>query len=234
MGGVKSGMENKWEKAKKRYILTDLTIEQVAEEQGLNVNTLRKKASKEKWKDERTKQGKKRTKKALEKAVDRASTKAAVTLNEGMEEELDLAKQIMKYIKRTLQDEQQFNRHIVTHKGEKFRGSVLYTQWIEEQELQKVDTKALNDLAKALETVEGIHRRTSKQLTRLEEERLKLDRERLEIEREKLKIAQLAAGRGLEDGEQQGIVMMPTVDIETYEKEQAELLAQYEKGDTNE
>ena len=227
-------MENKWEKAKKRYILTDLTIEQVAEEQGLNVNTLRKKASKEKWKSERTKQGKKRTKKALEKAVDRASTKAAAELNEGMEEELNLAKQIMKYIKRTLQDEQQFNRHIVTHKGEKFNGEVLYTQWIEEQELQKVDTKALNDLAKALETVEGIHRRTSRQLTRLEEERLKLDRERLEVEREKLKMAQLAAGRGGGEEDQQGIVMMPTVDVATYEAEQAALLAQYEKGDTDE
>lgn len=234
MGGVKSGMDNKWEKAKTRYILTDLTIEQVAEEQGLSVNTLRKKASKEKWKEERTKQGKKRTKKTLAKAVDRASNKAAVELNEGMEEELELAKQIMKYIKRTLQDENQFNRHIVQYKGEKFKDSTLYTQWIEEQELSKVDTKALNDLAKALETVEGIHRRTSKQLTRLEEERLKLDRERLEIEREKLKMAQLAAGRGLDDGEQRGVVMMPSVDMAAYEAEQAALLAQYEKGDTNE
>lgn len=227
-------MDDKWEKAKRKYILTDLTIEQVAEEQGLNVNTLRKKASKEKWKNERTKQGKKRTKKALEKAVDRASTKAAVQLNEGMEEELSLAKQIMKYIKRTLKDEQQFNRHIITHKGEKMQGDTVYTQWIEEEELQKVDTKALNDLAKALETVEGIHRRTSRQLTRLEEERLKLERERLEIEREKLKMAQLAAGRGLDDGEQRGIVMMPEVNMEQYEKEQAALLAQYEKDDTNE
>lgn len=224
-------MQDKWEKAKRRYILTDLTIEQIAEEMGLSVNTLRKKSSKEKWKDQRTKQGKKRTRKALEKAVDRASTKSAAALNYGMEEELDLAKQIMRYIKRTLQDEQQFNRHIVQHKGEKFQGGVLYSQWIEEQELSKVDTKAINELAKALETVEGIHRRTSKQLTRLEEEKLKLERERLELEKERLKIAQgLRVGAGEE--EQLGIVLMPDVDLEAYQKEQAALLENYE-GEKN-
>lgn len=222
-------MSDKWETAKRRYILSDLTIEQIAEEMGLSVNTLRKKSAKEKWKAERTKQGKKRTRKALEKAVERASSKSAKELTEGMEEELDLAKHIMKQIRRALNDQDQFVKHFVTHKGEKFIDGVLYNQWVEEKQFSKMDIKGIAELAKALETVEGIHRRTSKQLTRLEEEKLKLDRERLEIEREKLRLAAKAAGEGTE-GEEAGIVLMPTVDLATYEKEQQEYLKQLEEG----
>lgn len=229
MGGVKIGMADKWEKAKRRYILTDLTIEQIAEEMGLNVNTLRKKASLGKWKSERTKTGKKRTKKALEKAVARASSKAAKELNEGMEEELDLAKQIMQQIKRVLKDQDQFTKHFVTHKGEKLVGGTLYTQWTEEQQFSKMDIKGIAELAKALETVEGIHRRTSKQLTRLEEEKLKLERERLEIERERLRLSIKAAG-GSGEEEETGIVMMPAVDLEQYEREQQQYLLEVEGG----
>ena len=228
-------MEDKYEKAKKRYILSDLTVEQVAEELGLSVNTLRKKASSGKWKAERTKQGKKRTKKAIYKAIERSSTKAAAALNAGMEEELELAKQIMKWIKKALSDDKQFNRHLVTIKEKENTAGIggSERQWVEEQEFNKIDTKGIGELAKALETVEGIHRRTSRQLTKLEEERLKIERERLAIERERLQLAIKAAG-GAGDDNETGIVMMPAVDMQAYEAEQAAILAQYEEGEKNE
>ena len=222
-------MADKWEEAKRKYILTDLTMEQIAEETGLSVNTLRKKCAKEKWKAERTKQGKKRTKKALEKAVERASSKTAKQLNEGMEEELDLAKQIMRQIRKALNDQDQFAKHLVNIKGEKIKDGVLYTQWIEEQQFSKLDVQGIMQLAKALETVEGIHRRTSKQLTRLEEENLKIQRERLEIEREKLRLAIKATGATAAEEEESGIVLMPSVDLEQYEAEQQAYLQQLEQ-----
>ena len=221
-------MADKWEEAKRRYILSDITMEQLAEETGLSINTLRKKCAKEKWKAERNKQGKKRTKKALEKAVKRASEKTAKQLNESMEEELDLAKQIMRQIRRALNDQDQFAKHLVNIKGEKLKDGVFYTQWIEEQQFSKLDVKGIVDLAKALETVEGIHRRTSRQLTRLEEENLKLQKERLAIEREKLQLALKAAGK-TEEGEETGIVLMPSVDMQQYEAEQQAYLQQLEQ-----
>ena len=230
MGGVICIMD-KWEEAKKKYILSGLTMAQIAEETGLSVNTLRKKCAKEKWKAERTKQGKKRAKKTIEKAVERASTRSAKNLNESLEEELALAKQIMQIIKKAIAESEQFSKHFVTYKGEKYNNGILYNQWVEEQEFSKLDVKSLAELTRTLEIVEGIHRRTGKQLTRLEEERLQIERERLAIEKERLQLAIKATG-GLTEDEETGIVLLPSVDMEQYEREQVEFLKQYETENT--
>lgn len=218
-------MDRNYEQAKKRYILTDLTIEQIAEEFNIPTSTLQKRAAKEKWKELRTKSSKKKTRKVIEKAIDRASTRAATDLNKSMEQELDLAMQLMGHIKRALEDDQQFNRFIM-------QGAQGSTKEIVSK---KVDTFALKDMATALEKVEGIHRRTSKQLTRLEEERLALEREKIMLERERLEIAKIKAG-DTGDLEERGIVYMPSVDLATYQKEQAAFIAgiqEQEEGGNN-
>lgn len=62
-----------WELIKTEYITTDVTFKELAEKHGLKHDYVRKRASREKWRDDRDIFRSKRTQKAINKAINRGS-----------------------------------------------------------------------------------------------------------------------------------------------------------------
>lgn len=213
--------EDTWMKIKIEYVTTSISLRSIADKYDIPFPTIRDRAKREMWSNEKGKAKTSIEHKTLQKVIERTSQKLAVTL----QKELDAANLINEWVLKALEDNKQFNRHLVQIK-EKRKGlndegnfEAVETEEVEEKQFAKIDSKALKDMAEAL-TKSTILKK--KILGILDPE----VRERLDMEREKLQLDKLKAGVDEEDEEKQtGIVYLPSVDHETYEREKAEELA---------
>ena len=219
-------MANKidWEKIRARYITSDITIEQLAEEFNISESTAKKRAAKEKWKAERTKKGKKRAKKIIEKVDTRIRERTVNTINNSLESEAKALEKMLVIVHRILDDEMQFNKHMVTMKYADDMGS---RQWTEEQIFSKYDIKQFNALVSSLEKLEKLHRSLGGLVSAFQKSAIEVNLERLAIERERLEL-QKAKDLGVIDAEEVGVVMLPAVDMELHQLEQEAYLKELE------
>lgn len=212
-----------WDKVEARYINSDLTYEQLAEEFDISSSTIKKVAAKGKWKEKRTKRGKKRAKKCIEKTNDRITNRVANTISDSLESEARALDKMLKLVHKALDDELQFNRYLVSRTYIDENGT---NKWTEEKIFNKLDLKNFNALVSSLEKLERLHRSLGGLVTKWQQSSIEVNLERLAIERERLEIAK-AKEIGILEGEETGVMLMPSVDIDTYEQEQQKYLNEY-------
>lgn len=217
-----------WEKVETRYITSDLTLEQIAQEFDLSISTLKKKATQMKWSTKKKRRSKKRTKKCIEKVEDRVNKRVVKTITTSLESEASAVEKMLKIVHKALDDELQFNKHLVTMEYADENGK---RKWVEEQVFSKLDLRNFNSLVSSLDKLEKLHRSLTGLVTTWQKSAIEVNLERLAIERERLEIAK-AKELGVIDTTEVGVVMLPEVNLEAYQAEQALFMEQLEaKGE---
>lgn len=172
-----------WVKIRAEYETTKTSYRKIAAKYGVSFDTLQVRARKEKWrqcKDEYTTDTTKRIRQKL------AEKKSSYIVDE-LDPALQATELMNNLILKTLQDEKQFNRHLIQMKEKSFSdGSGEEKQWVEEQEFDVVDTKRLQAAAQALKISKELQRLLKGIMTAGEKEKLAIERERLKIEQDRM------------------------------------------------
>lgn len=217
-----------WEKIEARYINYDVTLDDLAEEFNVSISTIKKKATLLKWKDKRKKKSKRRAKKCIEKVSDRVDKRIVKSISTSLESEASAVEKMLKIVHKALDDELQFNKHLVTMEYADENGK---RKWVEEQVFSKLDLKNFNSLVSSLDKLEKLHRSLAGLVNTWQKSAIEVNLERLAIERERLEIAK-AKELGVIDTSEVGVVMLPEVNLEAYQAEQALFMEQLEaKGE---
>ncbi len=182
----KLGRQNyDWETIKIDYVThPESSIKWISDKYGIRKNTVQKKCKADDWFATKKNYQKKMVSKALEKSVSKDANKLAnlMTIADGLE----------KVLMKAIEDDQQFNRHIVPETVDDITNGVR-VQSMTEKTMDKIDTKALKEAASTLKLLEDMKRslyniQKAEQLNRdrRENEKLKMERERLEMEKIKV------------------------------------------------
>ncbi len=182
----KLGRQNyDWEAIKIDYVTDpNSSIKKISEKYGIRRDTVQKKCKADDWFATKKKYQEKVVSKALAKAVSKDANKLAnlVTIADGLE----------KVLMKAIEDDEQFNRHIVPETIDDIENGVR-VQTMTEKTMAKIDTKALKEAASTLKMIEDMKRsllniQKAEQLNRdrREEEKLKIEREKFELEKNKV------------------------------------------------
>ena len=156
-----------WNEIKTKYICSAKTPKALAEEYGVDVRTVQRHIAKGGWRELRAAQAEKLSAKAAEKAAEQGAEKLA-RLMRATSKAVDVAV-------KTLEDEQQFKRHLVSENDE-----------IVEKVYGKVDVKALRQLTGSLKDLTALMRDFYNLPTPAQAEQRALAAERMEMERLRL------------------------------------------------
>ena len=143
-----------WAKIKTEYITGNIGQKALAKKHGVSANTLQKRAREENWLEEKRKYTVSVVKKAVQKEVNRQANALA--------KELQAAEKMSDVILKALDDDNQFNRWIVTEGGD----GVTYT---DEKVFDKVDMRSMKDAMATLKMIEQLKRSVQGILTLQEE-----------------------------------------------------------------
>ena len=133
-----------WEAMKTEYITTDTSQSKLAKKYGVHRTKIADHCRKEKWVDQRNKY---RTE-AVQKTIQKAQEQDVKRLTKLM----DATGKLIDVALRGINDEQQFNRYVVTEgTGQGFSETT-------ERVFDKLDTKALKDLTAVLKDLTGMVR----------------------------------------------------------------------------
>ena len=173
---------NDWEKIKAEYITTDISLRDLADKYGIPMSCVGRRASLEKWSQER----KKHKNKVVKEVVQKVQKSQANELAKKMKTVIGLRGVIDK----ALEDADQFARWIIS---EGLGDGMSATT---EKVFGKIDMKAIRDAAYALKVLQEIEDKVkgtidAKDLKQIDIalQKLELDRERLELEKKKSSIA---------------------------------------------
>lgn len=176
------GQRYDWETIKLDYVThPESSIRWISDKYGIRRDTVQKKCKADDWFATKKKYQKKVVSKAMDRAVSRDANKLAnlMTIADGIE----------KVLMKAIEDDQQFNRHIVPETVDDITNGVR-VQSMTEKTMDKIDTKALKEAASTLKLLEDMKRslyniQKAEQLNRdrRENEKLKMERERLEMEK---------------------------------------------------
>lgn len=133
-----------WDAIKIEYITTDTSLSKLAKKNGVTKGALGQKCAKEKWVEQR-KQYRHQT---ITKTLQKSAAQDANRLSKLM----DATSRLIEISLRAINDEQQYNRYIVTEgTGEGYSEA-------SEKVFQKVDTKALKDTVSVLKDLTSMVR----------------------------------------------------------------------------
>lgn len=177
-----------WTKIKTDYITTKKSMRELAQEYGVSLSTLGKRASREGWAKRREHHENKVAAKVEEK---RAGRKADKILK------LQLAADRLEaHINRVLEDEEQFHRHLVSFGTKEIQHKKADTKAIRDM------VAAVKDLTEVMRDVYGIPNVEAKHSMKMAKEKLKLEKAR--------------AAMGERDAEHTGIALLsPVMEPET-------------------
>jgi uncharacterized protein YjcR len=167
-----------WEKIKAEYISSSISTRDLAQKYGISYGTLRDRAQKEKWPEQRKKYRNRTVAKTVQKTSDRISSRIAKEL----EKEYFIADKLADVLASAVKNKQQFNRHLVQVK---YKHGFDEIQQVEEKIFDKVDMKAVSDAVKSLQGIEDIKRRIQGILTEPEKKRIDIENKKLALDREK-------------------------------------------------
>lgn len=184
-------MHHDWEKIKTEYVAGQDSYEQLARKYGMLKSQLARKASRDKWPEQR---------RAYRQSVASATIrKKRHRDSEHLVELMDAAEHLIGHIQRTLEDDEQFRRNVESGFFKTEDGNWEFKK--QEYLTKKVDTKALNNAARALnDTVRAV-----RDLYGLP---TKAEKDKLELEKRKLKVLEDRQGGGVE-AENTGVAFMP-------------------------
>ena len=200
---AKQGGKPDWIKIRTEYETTGISQRKLAEKYNVPYPTLRDRAKREKWIIGANVAREKIVATARKHVIEKRATKIAKELDTALE----ATNLINQLVLDTLQDAQQFKRHLVQRKEKDFfEGSCTEKWWVEEAQFNVVDTKRLRDLAQALKISKELQRLLEGIVDPATEKKLAIEQERLELEKTR---------SGIGDGEDDtGIVILPEVKLE--------------------
>lgn len=198
-------IRHEWDKIRYDYVTNpSISIKDISKKYGINYNTVSTRCRKEGWYKEK----KKHQKKVVSKAIAKAGTLQAHELAA----ELEYLNLMKGHMKKLLQDQLQFNRHLVPETVSGDDGMSITTTV--EKTFEKMDSRAMREAMQTMTMIEAMDRSLlgilkTEQLLKNQQEhmKLKMEEERLELEKQK---AERAKETGIEDG-MYGIVIMPEV-----------------------
>jgi len=180
-----------WGKIETDYMVNDLSYRQIAEKYGISESTVARRGSKNNWPEKRQQFASKVHTRALQKIASRRAGKEAAALSRVEE----LAERLLGKLDEAMQDDKQLYRHILTTSSRAQKETVL----------QKMDTKAVRDIASTMQTLADTLRTIGGIMTAREEFAVEMDAARLELERDKL-------NGNTGDDEDSGVVILGGVD----------------------
>ncbi len=185
--------DHNWEAIKAEYITTTISYRKLADKWGISFRTLADRAGREGWAEERNKHRNNVVKKTIQKVTAKTSTDAAEKLLR-LQKSADNMSEV---IERVFNDNDQFHRHIV-----QTRDGNLWDA--EERVYDKVDTKAIKDLAGALKDLAYVMRNVYDLPTKQEQSAMDIAADRLRLEQRK-------ADADTPDGDEAGVVELAPV-----------------------
>ena len=213
----KSGRQNyDWEAIKHDYVTDpDATLRNIADKYGIRRNTVYKKSKADDWFATRKKVQAEIGAKAIAKTTNRMAAE--------LSKESDYLQLMKGHMGRMLQDDMQFQRHLVETRVIDEDGSMIVSP--EEKIFNKFDSRSMKDSMQILKMMEdmtrslkNIQKAESIQKQQLERERFEFDKEmaRQKLELEKEKIALERERNALRSGNidadtNYGVVLMPEV-----------------------
>jgi hypothetical protein len=191
-----------WIKIKAEYKTTKTSYRKLAEKYSISFNTLKDRAVREGWSkaadETRQEIATKTTTKAQQKLVEKISDKKSNKIVAALDIESEAISLLNATILKTLQDEKQFNRHLIQRREKKYKhvgktkdepatDESTESQWVEEKLFDTVDSKRLKDIASALNIVSALRRELEGILPEPVKQKLEIEREKLEMEKGKSK-----------------------------------------------
>lgn len=198
----KNGRQNyNWDAIKLDYISNPKSsIRQISEKYKIRFRTVADRSKADGWVAAK--------KEYMKKVTTKATTKAATKQADTLARLAVVADKLAGVLEKAVDDEQQFNRHIVMESASD--GATSMSTMVEKQ-FDKIDNRALKDTIQSLKMLEDIQRslkniQSAERLNkeRREDERLRIERERWEAEK---------ARQNIVSGEDNnaGIVILPEV-----------------------
>lgn len=208
---AKEAKKKLWQQIKVEYVTTDISMRELAAKYNISESTIFKRSGREKWKEEKdniaakigARVESKLTQKVIEKHVERKATQIVDEIDYGME----ASNAIMKLIHEAIQgDPKQFYKQLIKKKQIYEDGS--YEELLEEKETNILDSKRLDQISKALDTVTKLNR-TLKEIVDAPVKK------KLELEERKVKVieqdAELPPINEDEEENQTGVVFLPEI-----------------------
>lgn len=214
---ITGGIRHDWKAIKHEYVTNpDMSLRKIAKKYGVSENSIYKKSKAEGWFATRKKHQAKVVAKVIAKTEEKQVDELA--------QEVDFLKLMKGHVSKMLNDDQQYQRHLVETKVIDDEGCMIITT--EEKHFDKFDSKAMKDsmqilqmmesMTRSLHNIEKAERLQKQQLDRerfefdkeIQRERLELEKERIALERERnaIRNANIA-----DDDTVYGVVMLPEV-----------------------
>lgn len=159
-------MDDVWLKAKNDYICKKTTLAELSEKYGLKIDSLKKRCSKEKWRDARTNAQSALHKKVVQKTVQKLAERISTNEADRLARLLIVADQLTEKLEQAVQElgqEQKVkkHKHRVGMKMEDEEGKPYYDErTVEEEEYELVDAPvnryALRQLASTLKDLQAV------------------------------------------------------------------------------
>jgi pyoverdine/dityrosine biosynthesis protein Dit1 len=163
-----------WIPLKSEYTATNTSLREMAEKTGIPFNTIRDRAFKDKWGAARKEYRDKLIQSTIKKIASRQASECAKQLaSVGKSAEL-----ATRAIERMMGDDQQFQRHIVQVRDAEG------AQDVQERVYEKMDTKALRELAATLKDLVAVIRDVNGLPTLQEQKAMELADKRLQLDQQ--------------------------------------------------
>lgn len=204
---ISGGIRHDWAAIKHEYVTDPNTsLRKIAKKYGVSLNTIAKKSKAEDWFATR--------KKTQTKIVTKGITKTVNKMADELSKESDFLERMKGHMDRMLQDDMQYQRHLVETKTFDEDGGMTIAT--EERLYNKYDSKAMKDSMQILQMMESmtrslynIQKAEALERQQIERERLELEKERLALERERNALR--SQNMGADADMNYGVVLMPEV-----------------------
>ena len=180
---ITGGIRHDWAAIKHEYVTDpNASLRKIAKKYGVSLNTIAKKSKAEDWFATR--------KKTQTKIVTKGITKTANKMADELSKESDFLERMKGHMDRMLQDDMQFQRHLIETRVIDEDGSMIVSP--EEKIFNKFDSRSMKDSMQILQMMESMTRSLYNlqkaetiQRHQIEAERLALEREKFEWEKQK-------------------------------------------------
>jgi quinol monooxygenase YgiN len=190
-------LKTNWAKVKAEYVTTNISYRKLAKKYGLTYTTVANYARYDNWVEARRAYKIETT----SKIIDKCMTKEVRNEADKLQRMRDSADKLSKIIESSLNDEEQFNRHIIQTK--KKDGQI--EEWDSEERIyKKLDTRAIKDMTSAMKDLTSMLRNVYDLPTLQEVEANQLAKDKLALDREKASLFD-------DDEEDTGVVMLAPI-----------------------
>ena len=194
-----------WIKIKSEYVTTNASYRDLAKKYGVAYTTIANYGRKDEWAKAKAKY----KIEATSKIINRCMNKEIKNETDKLQRMRESADKLSEMINKSLNDAEQFNRHIVQTK--KKDGSI--EEWdTEERIYKKLDTRAIKDMTSAMKDLTSMLRNVYDLQTIQEIQSHKLAQDKLALDREKASLFD-------DDEDDTGVVMLAPTKADTEQSE---------------